>query len=416
MIRIKVLPEIPYPVLVLGLCVVATLALALLSQGIGVLFPFIQEDLNTSRAQLGLIASGLMVGQAATVLFTGWLADVIGARRLWTASLIGVAIGLLLFSQIQSVVQGILAGILIGLAFSGSGPSNTKAIIDWVTRRARAIAVGINEAAVVIGGIVAAGLLTYLAVSFGWRTAVIVMAIIIAVSGILLFAFYRDKPGGYTLTDKTGRPRGKLHQVLRNTDIWLAALVGATLAPLQRVLVAYLILFLKEDLGLSAGEAGGLLAILMAGAAVGRIGWAMVSDLLLHGRRVGILAMMFMLAVVSMSLMALLPSDASLPLVAVLVFAVGTVTLGRTGVYVVFLAELAGPALTGTTMGLQAMLATLAGIGITPLFGLIVDQTGSYAMAWWMMAAFSGLGVLLLAIIGSRPRASVNVVSTRPLE
>ena len=333
---------------------------------------------------------------------------------LWTASLIGVGIGLLLFSQIQSVSQGILVGVLIGLAFSGSGPANTKAIIDWVTRRARAVAVGINEAMVVIGGIVAAGLLTFLAVSYDWRVAVMVMATIIAVSGILILAFFRDKPGDDVLTDKMSRPRGKVPQVLRNPDIWLATFVGATLAPLQRVLVAYLVLYLMEDLGLSAGEAGGMLAILMAGAAVGRIGWAMASDLILKGRRIGILVMVFILAVVSLSLMALLPSDTSLSLVAVLVFAVGAVTLGRTGVYVVFLAEMAGPALTGTTMGFQAMIATLAGIGITPLFGLLADRTGSYAMSWWMMAAVSGFGILILAIIGSRARESANVVPPQP--
>ena len=414
MIRTRFLPAIPYPVVVLSLCMVATLALALLSQGMGVLYPFIQKDIDANRAQLGLMASGQMAGQAFTVLLAGWMADVIGVRRLWTVSLIGVGIGLLLFSQIQSVSQGILVGVLIGLAFSGSGPANTKAIMDWVTRRARAVAVGINEAMVVIGGIVAAGLLTFLAVSYDWRVAVMVMATIIAVSGILILAFFRDKPGDDVLTDKMSRPRGKVPQVLRNPDIWLATFVGATLAPLQRVLVAYLVLYLMEDLGLSAGEAGGMLAILMAGAAVGRIGWAMASDLILKGRRIGILVMVFILAVVSLSLMALLPSDTSLSLVAVLVFAVGAVTLGRTGVYVVFLAEMAGPALTGTTMGFQAMIATLAGIGITPLFGLLADRTGSYAMSWWMMAAVSGFGILILAIIGSRARESANVVPPQP--
>ncbi len=91
---------IPYPWVVLGLCVVVSLAIALLIQGMGVLYPFIQEEFDTSRAQLGLIASGQIAGSLITVLFAGWLADVVGVRRLWTASMMGVAVGILLFSQI----------------------------------------------------------------------------------------------------------------------------------------------------------------------------------------------------------------------------------------------------------------------------------------------------------------------------
>ena len=169
MIRIRALPSIPYAGVVLALSVMAAMAFAFLSHGMGVLFPFIQEDLNASRAQLGLIVSGEFIGTAATVLFTGWMADVIGVRRLLTASLIVVGVGLLLFSQIQSVLQGILVGVLIGVAFSGSAPANSKAIMDWVAPRFRGTAMSVKEATIPVGGMIAAGLLTFLAVTFDWR-------------------------------------------------------------------------------------------------------------------------------------------------------------------------------------------------------------------------------------------------------
>ena len=73
------------------------------------------------------------------------------------------------------------------------------------------------------------------------------------------------------------------------------------------VIAAYLVLFLKADLGMSSGEAGGMLAILMAGGAVGRIGWAMVSDLMFKGQRVEVLGFVSLMALVSTALMALLP-------------------------------------------------------------------------------------------------------------
>ena len=242
------------------------------------------------------------------------------------------------------------------------------------------------------------------------------MAIVIGASGLLVLAFYRDKPGSYSMADKSINPLSKLSQVLKNPRIWMATFYGATMGPGQRVVVTYLILFLKEDLGMSAGVAGGLLAVLLAGGAAGRLGWALVSDLLLKGRRVGVLAMVSMLTVLSMALMAMLPSNTSLPLVALLVLAMGIVNLGRSGVYVVLIAELAGPTLFGTSMGLNNTITSLTGVAIAPLFGLIADRTGSYAMSWWVLAAFSGFGILMLAIVGSRLRPSRDVLPALPPE
>lgn len=409
MIRIRTLSAIPYPGVVLALCVVATMGFSLLTQGMGVLYPFIQEELNTTSAQLGLISSGQWAGTAATVLFTGWLADVLGARRLLTTSLIIVAVGLLLFSQMQSVVQGVLVGVLMGIGFSGSGPGNTKAIMDWISRRMRGMAMGVREATITVGGIIAAGLLTFLAVTYDWRITMIVMAVITATSATLFFIFYRDKPDSLAdsidRADTTTKPTSKIPQVVRNVNIWLGAAFGISVGVIHMVIAAYLVLFLKADLGMSSGEAGGMLAILMAGGAVGRIGWAMVSDLMFKGQRVEVLGFVSLMALVSTALMALLPSTSSLPVVALLVFVVGVMTVGRSGVYVVFVAELAGPELTGTAIGFNAMIGILSGVVVTPLFGFIADQTGSYAMSWWMMAAFSGAGITMLAILGSRIRA-----------
>ena len=399
MIRIKALSSIPYPGVVLALCLGASFSIALMSQGLGALFPFIQDDLDTTRAQLGLIASGWFIGTASTVLFAGWLTDVIGARRMRSVSFLALAGGLLLFSQIHSVVQGLLAGILIGIWVSADTPSNTKAIMDWVALRVRAMSMGANEAAISLSGIISAIVLTFLAVSFGWRVGVIVIAIVIAATGLLFFAFYRDKPGSYGGVDKTVNPLSRLPQVLRNRSIWLIAAFGTTIGSTHLVLIAYLVLFLKDDLGMSSGEAGGLLAIFSAGGTVGRLGWGMASDLLFQGGRMGILTTVGLLTGITLALMALLPSNTSLPLVGALVFAVGVLALGRSGVYVVLMAESAGPALTGTAMGLQSTLSFMLGIGLTPLFGLLVDRTGTYALSWWMMTAFVGAGVVLLAFV-----------------
>ena len=402
--RIFVLAPIPYPWVVVALCVATTMAVTVASVGFGVLYPFIQEDLEISRAQLGLISAGMVAGGSITSLFVGWVADVIGVRRLQTVSLLAVVVGLSLFSQIQSPVQAVLLAFFIGAAASGSYPSFVKAIMDWVTPRTRGLALGITEASIPVGGIVAAVVFTFMVVIFSWRTSVISLAVVLVISVMVFVTFYRDKPSSYV--DRDGRIKlgSRMAMVAKNRDIWLATFHGFAFAGLMSVMVTYLVLFLKESLGMSAVAAGGCLAGSLAGGAVGRIGWGLASDLMLNGRRVGALILLGMLAGVSMALMTWLSSDAPLAVVVALTFVVGATAMGWTGLYGAIVAELVRPGLTGTAVGFSSMFTRMGTLAITPIFGLIVDRTGSYDVGWWMMAGIAGVGTLPMFLMRAQER------------
>ena len=337
---------------VVALFLVAMIPFSMFRWGLGVLFPFIQEDLEASRAELGLIVSGIAVGTGATAVLAGWLVDVVGVRRLLTASTVVSAVAVFTFSKMESPVQGMILGILIGGALAVVVPAYSKAIIGWVTPSRRAMAVGTLEASMPVSGIIAGVLISYLVVTFGWRSVVEVLALVIALSSAVFFGFYRDKPGNVNMEGREGsRPRGRLFLVARNRDFWVSCLYGTVLAGVQVVLMSYLVLYLTEELDMSTVLAGTCLAVAMAGSAVGRIGWALVSDLVLHGRRVVTLVLIGILAALSMALMALLPSDSSLLVVFALVFTVGCTAMASSTLRVVLAAELVGPALTGTGIG-----------------------------------------------------------------
>ncbi len=398
--RIKVLTAIPYAQVVVALAVLGGMATSLVQQGFPVLFPFIQEDFGASRAQLGLITSGLTLGATGTVLLMGWLADAMGARRLWPVTLMVVAGAVLLFSQIQSLTQGVILAVLISLAASATPTSSGKAIMDWVTPKTRGLFMGINQSAVPISGFLAAAFLPLLALTFSWRIALMVLAIAIAGISIVLFAFYRDKPRSITAS-KQGGLFQSIASLAKNRDIWLVGLSNATLMALHLVLVSYLILFLIEKQGMSETVAAGFLAISFVGSAVGRIGWGLISDLI-GGRRAPILALLCILCIVFMAFMVWLPSDAPPVLIGLLSFLLGTSALGWPGVYNAFVVELAGPGLAGTGVGFAFTIRQVGGI-VPPLFGLVVDRTGSYDMGWWMMAGVAGIGALLLFFVRPQP-------------
>lgn len=404
MIRIRFPVAISYPWVVVALCVMATMAISFIFSGFGALYPFIQEELEISRAELGLMASALLAGGIATVVLAGWLADVVGVRRLQTVMMVAVVLALLAFSQLQSLLQGILLSLALGVAISAEFPACIKAIMDWVTPSTRGVAMGLSEASVPVAGIIAAVLFTALAVTFSWRAAVVACAIIVAVATVAFFLLYRDKPRSYSEGQRGGLRGWRAFLMVKERNILLAICTGTAFASTQVVFTAYLVLFLREDLGMSDIAAGNSLAVAMAGGVVSRVALGMVSDLMLGGSRIAPLVIVGTLAGLSIAAMTWVPSDASLGVVLVLVFLVGGCTMAWSGLWTAFLAELAGPAQTGTVVGFGSMIMRIGIVVVTPIFGLIVDRTGSYDMGWWMIAGFAGVGILLLALQRPQPR------------
>ena len=389
---------------VVVLCLVALTPFGLFFWGRGVLFPFIQEDLDTSRAQLGLIASGMAVGQLTTSLLMGLLVDAMGSRRVLAAALAGAAVSVFLFSRIQSPVHGMLLGIPLGAALSTLAPGYLKAVMEWVTAKGRAVAVGIVEGSMPLAGIIGAVLISFFAVELGWRSTVVVLAVVIALSSVIFFTFYRDKPRGRAEGQMRTGAGTRVGLVVRDRDMWVSAFIGVAFNGITICLLSYLVLFLKESLEMSSVVAGSGMAVALAGGGLGRVGWSLFSDLVLGGRRVATMTFIGILSVVSIVAMTLLPTDAPLAVVLVLVFVVASVSLGISAMRVIFLAELVGPDLTATAMGFVSTISHVGGIVFAPLFGLIVDRTGSYDLAWWMIAGVAGAGTLLLATLSPQAR------------
>ena len=363
--------------------------------GIGVMFPFIQEDLDTSLAELGLIMSMILVGATAPGLLAGWMADVMGVRRLQTISRVGVAATTIAFSRITSLPQGLALGVLVGAANGPSYANVTKAISEWVPPRTRGLAMGIEQSSIPLSGILVALLLTTLAVEYDWRRALIIAGAVIAAATVFFFVTYRDRPAEGDLREERPRQGGRIGLVIRDRGIWFACLFAAAFQGFQPVVTSYLILFVRDDLGMSAVASSGLLGVAMAGGTIGRIIWGLASDVM-RGGRVVTLLMVSITSGLSMLVLVWMPSDTPLWLVLIIVFVMGATCLASPGLFAVLVAEQAGPGLTGTAMGFAITITNLGGFAVAPVFGYIVDETGSYSNGWMMMI---GLAIVATAFL-----------------
>ncbi len=163
-------------------------------------------------------------------------------------------------------------------------------------------------------------------------------------------------------------------------------------------LITYVPLYLKESMGFSAYWASQALAVTQAGAMVGRVGWGVASDKIFGGRRKIVLLIIGLLSVVLMSALSVMTRAAPVYLLLLIVFFLGLCIIGYQGVSYTLIGELAATQRTGAAMGLMITINAAAATFGTPLFGYIVDQTGSYAVAWQALAAAIAMGCVGLML------------------
>ena len=131
---------------------------------------------------------------------------------------------------------------------------------------------------------------------------------------------------------------------------------------------------------------------------IGRVGWGVASDRIFGGRRKIVLIIIGLLSTVLMTGLSLMTKESSIPLLLTLVFLSGLCIVGYQGVSYALIGELAGTTRTGVAMGLMISINAGAATLGTPLFGYIVDRSGSYALAWQCLAGAIALGCAAMAM------------------
>lgn len=390
---------------ILALVSVSHIIGAAAQYGINTLAPFYQQDLDLSRAQIGLFFSAFYSGMAGLSIAAGWLADRLGVRA---TTLNGhLSLGLCTAAAALAPSFGWAFGsfFFAGLGYSFLNPASTKGVMTWFQRDERATAMGIKQTGVPAGGVVAALLAPALVLLIGWRGALAGLGAINLLFGFFFWALWREPreesggPAAAALAPQHGRERlslGSLLSVSTGTALLLVA---------QMSLITYVPLYLKEAMGLSAYWASRALAFTQGGAMIGRIGWGMVSDRLFRGRRKGVLLLIGALSIAVTLLLSAVPRGTALVAIAPLIFLAGLCMVGYQGVSYALIGEIAGKARTGAAMGFVITINSIGAIFGTPLFGYLVDTMGSYAVAWRALSGAILVGIVALGALLREPPA-----------
>jgi MFS family permease len=374
--------------------------------GINTLAPFYQDDLRLSRAEIGLFFTAFYLGMAALSFAAGWLADRLGVR---STTLCGhILLGLCTVAAAAAPSFGWAFGCFLfaGLGYSFLNPASTKGVMEWFSRAERATAMGIKQTGVPAGGVLTAVLAPSLVLLAGWRGSLAALGLINILFGFAFWFMWREPPAGTAFSDGAAPPSAKEPAgLLVKSLLWLSFGTALMLVG-QMSLITYVPLYLKETRGISSYWASQALALTQLGGTVGRVGWGVVSDRLFYGARKNVLVLIGILSVALTASLGFLPNDASLVVLLPLIFFAGVCMVGYQGVYYALIGEIAGKARTGAALGMVITVNSVGTIIGTPLFGYIVDITGSYATAWQALAAAILTGIAALWLFLEEPKTN----------
>jgi MFS family permease len=127
------------------------------------------------------------------------------------------------------------------------------------------------------------------------------------------------------------------------------------------------------------------------------------SDRLFGGRRKIVLILIGALSAMLIGALSAMPENPPYYFLLPVLFLAGVCLVGYQGVSYALIGEMAGKARTGSALGMMITVnAACATLG-TPVFGYIVDRTGSYSIAWQALAVMLAVGIVGLATLLREP-------------
>ncbi|MDA0815389.1 MAG: MFS transporter [Chloroflexi bacterium] len=403
---------------------------ALMNQAFGGYAAALSREFGWSRS---LISGAFAMSRVESGLLgpmQGWMIDRFGPMAIMRLGLVIFSVGFILFSLMQNVWQFYLFFFLMAVGASlGGFLSITVAVVNWFDR-ARSRALGISQLGFAIGGIAASGVILAIT-QVGWRETAFVSGILVAVIGLPLTAFMvrrpeeiglevdgmnqgqrdtarasdlaRNRQSNSTEVDFTAR------QAMRTLSFWTISLGHSSALFVVGAVMVHLFLHLTESFGYSDERAAFFIGLMTVFQIVGQVGGASLGDFV--SKRLIVIICMMMHAI---GLLLLAYINATWAVVAFCVLN-GTAWGTRGPLMQAIRADYFGRSSFGTIMGFSSLIIMIGTTAGPLIAGFLYDRTGSYELAFTIIAAIAAAGAIFFLISYRPAPPSLPPSPTTPL-
>ena len=170
-------------------------------QVLGILAPYLQDDLGWNEIDYGNIVAAFKIAYAIGMVGMGNLLDRLGSQKGFSIAMIMWSLAGMAHALARSVWGFASARFMLGLGESANFPASVKTVAEWFPQKERALAVGIFNSGTNVGSILAPLLVPWLAFTYGWQWAFIITGLIGFIWLIFWLTMYR-KPEAHPKLSK----------------------------------------------------------------------------------------------------------------------------------------------------------------------------------------------------------------------
>lgn len=357
----------------------------------GVFLPVLAAEFGWTRGAISTALSINFVLGGVAAFAVAHVADRRGPRGVLALTVLIGGIGLALMSGVSALWQVyVLYGVLVGIGFSSVYVLTMATVSRWFeTGRGLALAVALS--AYNLGWLVGGPFAAFLIEGWGWRTAYVVLGLIVVGLGVpaCLGARFPERPpprAGHAEAPDTPHVGESFRSALRDRRLWLLG-AGWSVSGVVYMMVTVHAVPFAHDHGLALEQASFLLSAYALGSAVGRLASGLVAD------RLGTPATLYACIALQMLALVVVLADPAAWVLPVALVAFGLGSSAADNAFVKVVPEVFGVVALASIMSVIGF-AWRAGAALGPAAaGFIYDLTRSYAIPF-------SADLVLLAITG----------------
>ncbi|MCR0985144.1 MFS transporter [Roseomonas populi] len=375
------------------------------SLAIPLLGPPLMARAGLAPESIGLVSALTSAGICWCLACGGPMLSHHGPVRTLQIGLACLALGLFALSQPLGLL-GLFGALAVGFGTGHNTPAGSQILVRAAPPRHRTLIFSIKQAGVPLGGALAGLLVAPMVLAQGLSAALWTIIGVVLLT-ILLVQPFRQRLDGDRGAGQQGWARALLSpaalarsvRVLRaHPTLPLLTALGVSFSVLQSCLMAFTATYAITRHGASLAEAGRIVAVMQLSSMVGRIALGWLADRTGHALR-----HLALQAVASALAVALLVAGGDRGPLALYGCAalVGFTAIGWNGVHMAELARVA-PQSQVSNVTSAASLFGFGGSICGPLaFTLLVNWSGSYGLAFIVMAVqLAGFGLVSAAVLG----------------
>ncbi len=154
----------------------------------------LKEEFHFTDTEFGMILSAFGAGYMLLTALGGWLVDRWGARITWSLAAITWSFSVAFLGCASTFLQFIGLRFLLGITEGPHFPAMTRTISDWLPASERARALSLGLVAIPLASVIGAPMISYLVVNFGWRMMFVIISGLGVIWAICWYILFRNKP------------------------------------------------------------------------------------------------------------------------------------------------------------------------------------------------------------------------------